>query len=503
MIKHLFSISFLLCFYGGVYSQSAANKAINKVSVKASAPINNTTANGTLAAPPCIDPASAKLKVFNVCEGSLWTLEITDVNDATYTDPGYSWLWTGPNGFTSDKNPTEEFFMSSLRQGIYSVTINSPGCTEVKADVFNVIVKLSKTTPLLPVVCQGDTYILPDGTMANTSLPTTFNALYYFTSAGQPSCPDDSVVTVSMLIKPKYNITINDVLCPGISYTLPNGNSVNTPGTYPVALNTINGCDSTITTVLTDGTGINTVNDIVCPAKPYLLPDGTTTTIAGNYPVTLVNAAASGCDSTITTILTDGRGIKTVNDIICAGKLYTLPDGTTATGAGTYNITLPIAATNGCDSVISTVLKTIIIKPTIVNSSICKGDTLTLPDGTQITDEGAYPITFMSQTGCDSIVNYNIKVAPLGELLLPNSFTPNNDTRNDCFGLRQLPLTTNIRFDIYSRWGQLVFTSSSPDACWDGTYKNIQLPTGAYVWFLKTKTACGDRQQKGTVLLLR
>jgi gliding motility-associated-like protein len=400
---------------------------------------------------------------------------------------------------------------------------------------------------------------LPDGTAANTSSPTTFNKLYFFTTAGQPICLNDSIVSVSLLIKPKYNVAITASFCPGKTYTLPDGTTANTAGTYPVTLTAANGCDSIITTTLTAGsnsvktvsgtlcpgktyllpdgrtvttggtytvtlpgaaasgcdsiittilttavTGAKTVNDVLCPGKTYLLPDGRAVTTGGTYTVTLPGAAASGCDSIITIILTTaGTGVKTVNDKVCQGKPYLLPDGTTTTIPGTYPVTLLGAAASGCDSVVITILKEIIINTTTVNTSICKGDTLTLPDGKQVTDAGIYSVTLTSQAGCDSTVNYTVKLGLQGALLLPNSFTPNNDTRNDCFGLTQLALTNDIRFDIYSRWGQLVFSSNSPDACWDGTLKGILVPTGAYVWFLKSKTACGSRQQKGTVLLLR
>jgi gliding motility-associated-like protein len=502
MLKYLLSIWLLYCCHIAAYSQ-LTNKATNTISVKAPANVNTKSINAPLAAPPCLVQSSLKDTAFTVCEGSAWTLEITDSTGLTYTDPGYTWLWSGPNGFTSATNPTDAFVMNPLSEGAYSVTVTSEGCPLVTGVIFNVTVKLRKITSLLPEVCEGALYILPDGTTANTSVPGNFNELYYFTSAGEPSCTNDSIVGVSLLIKPKYDIAVTASLCQGRIYTLPNGTTADKPGTYPITLTAVNGCDSLITTILTDGTGINTVSDIVCIGKPYLLPDGMITTTPGTYPVTLVGAAATGCDSVINTILTDGRGVKIINDKVCTGKPYLLPDGTTTTIPGTYPVTLLGAAASGCDSVVITILKEIIINTTTVNTSICKGDTLTLPDGKQVTDAGVYPVTLTSLAGCDSTVNYNVKLAAQGALLLPNSFTPNNDARNDCFGLNQLVLTSNIRFDIYSRWGQLVFSSSSPDACWDGTLKGIPLPIGAYVWFLKSKTACGDRQQQGTVLLLR
>ncbi|MDQ2863475.1 MAG: gliding motility-associated C-terminal domain-containing protein, partial [Bacteroidota bacterium] len=41
--------------------------------------------------------------------------------------------------------------------------------------------------------------------------------------------------------------------------------------------------------------------------------------------------------------------------------------------------------------------------------------------------------------------------------LLPNSFTPNGDGVNDCFGIKYWGIVKELNFSIYNRFGERVF----------------------------------------------
>jgi gliding motility-associated-like protein len=87
---------------------------------------------------------------------------------------------------------------------------------------------------------------------------------------------------------------------------------------------------------------------------------------------------------------------------------------------------------------------------------------------------------------------------------MPNAFTPNNDGKNDRFGLPPSNNNVLINFSIYNRWGTRVFTSADRHSMWDGTIAGIPQPTGVYVYHLLMKGLSGDRfEKKGTVLLIR
>ncbi len=88
-------------------------------------------------------------------------------------------------------------------------------------------------------------------------------------------------------------------------------------------------------------------------------------------------------------------------------------------------------------------------------------------------------------------------------IILPNSFTPNNDGRNDCFGIRYYRDVQNLEFIIYNRYGNIVFKTNNATACWDGNFKGKPASPGNYVYFIKAKTLCGEIIMKENIMLIR
>lgn len=67
-------------------------------------------------------------------------------------------------------------------------------------------------------------------------------------------------------------------------------------------------------------------------------------------------------------------------------------------------------------------------------------------------------------------------------LYLPNTFTPNGDEYNSSFGPLYDCVIFDYFFEIYNRWGQLVFNSSEPAMQWDATYKGAPVQDGVYIY---------------------
>ncbi|MFT3907935.1 MAG: PKD domain-containing protein [Ferruginibacter sp.] len=86
---------------------------------------------------------------------------------------------------------------------------------------------------------------------------------------------------------------------------------------------------------------------------------------------------------------------------------------------------------------------------------------------------------------------------------IPNSFTPNGDGLNDCFGVTYWGQTSNFHLMIYNRWGNKVFETYNVAECWDGRYKGNPCEVGNYVFYLKGETLCGPVTKKGNLLLIR
>jgi len=62
---------------------------------------------------------------------------------------------------------------------------------------------------------------------------------------------------------------------------------------------------------------------------------------------------------------------------------------------------------------------------------------------------------------------------------------------------------SNLKLDIYNRWGQLVFSATDPNYCWDGTFKGEKQATAVFVYQVSAETICGKVFRKGTVVLIR
>ena len=305
----------------------------------------------------------------------------------------YGFQWN--NGATTQS-------ISPTQTGIYSVVVTPPGACPGFDSVF-VTVNPTFAITLNPQICNNQTYTLPLGQIVNQT------GIYQDTLTTVFGC--DSIVIVNLTVNPTFNTTVNPVICSNESYTLADGSSVTAAGTYIRTVPTISGCDSTVTANLTVLPALSfNVNAVICANQTYTLPNGTSVNTAGTYTTTFT--AANGCDSTFVTQLTVKPVFTTVlNPVICANQSYTMPDGTTQNQAGTY--TFPYTAVNGCDSTFTVNLTVNPILTTTVQADICPGGTYTLANGTFANATGTYTVTIPTViTGCDSTVIVNLTVRP-------------------------------------------------------------------------------------------
>lgn len=80
-------------------------------------------------------------------------------------------------------------------------------------------------------------------------------------------------------------------------------------------------------------------------------------------------------------------------------------------------------------------------------------------------------------------------------IVLPNVFTPNFDSINDVFKPR-LDEITQLSFNIYNRWGNLIFETDKVNGFWDGrTTSGEPCPDGVYFCTL-TATGIDNKTYK-------
>lgn len=155
------------------------------------------------------------------------------------------------------------------------------------------------------------------------------------------------------------------------------------------------------------------------------------------------------------------------------------------------------------------------------DTSICIGDTLLLNgsqtnatgfhwstgDTTQqiiVTKKGNYSLRAGNFCGTNTAyVNINFERC-YDELLLPTAFTPNRDGLNDIFKPVNDISVKQYSMKVYSRWGQVIFTSNDMRKGWDGMVNRSEQPTGVYVWEIAYTGKTGVKHTiHGTVMLIK
>ncbi len=103
-----------------------------------------------------------------------------------------------------------------------------------------------------------------------------------------------------------------------------------------------------------------------------------------------------------------------------------------------------------------------------------------------------------SDTSCQQVAAI---IAPLAGV--PNAFSPNGDGINDMISVKGYGVE-KMSWNIFNRWGQLVFTSSNLASGWDGRYKGAVQPQDVYAYTLNiTFTDNTVYRKKGDITLLR
>lgn len=124
-----------------------------------------------------------------------------------------------------------------------------------------------------------------------------------------------------------------------------------------------------------------------------------------------------------------------------------------------------------------------------------------------------YTLTVTDALGCTAVDSVRLKVLPRLDVYAPNVFRPDisENRDNNSFTLFLSKSVTSVRrFDIYDRWGGLVFRRENqlPGAAalrWDGwEVPGKPAPAGVYVWLAEVVFSDGTaRQVEGDVLLVR
>jgi gliding motility-associated-like protein len=120
-----------------------------------------------------------------------------------------------------------------------------------------------------------------------------------------------------------------------------------------------------------------------------------------------------------------------------------------------------------------------------------------------------YVVMVKNQWGCAASDTVAVRLqCSDGFVFIPNTFTPNNDGKNDVFYIKGKGIGIIKSLIIYNRWGEVVFEKKNFNiddkaAAWDGKYKGVLAPVGSYVYFAEMQCDAGEPiLRKGTVTVV-
>ena len=87
---------------------------------------------------------------------------------------------------------------------------------------------------------------------------------------------------------------------------------------------------------------------------------------------------------------------------------------------------------------------------------------------TEETLTGCYYISAIDSFANESPLSVQICLDECSNYILPNVFSPNNDKKNDLFIPLRTAYVEKVDFQVFNRWGLLVFRTEDPDLNWDG-----------------------------------
>ncbi|MDR1552340.1 MAG: gliding motility-associated C-terminal domain-containing protein [Prevotellaceae bacterium] len=265
----------------------------------------------------------------------------------------------------------------------------------------------------------------------------------------------DSIVTLILTVHPVYNDTVYGTICENEQPAEPGFDTVTITGAGDTVIvhnyQTIQGCDSTVTLILTVKPIYNTVFDeVVCQSdNPYSIHGFTNISINEPDTITLIDTvpATNGCDSIITLVLTVHPVYNdTVYDTICQSEVPYSGHGfigISITNPGTNTITDSLTTVNTCDSIVTLILTVHPVYNDTVYGTICENEQPAEPgfDTVTITGAGDTVIVHNYQTiqGCDSTVTLILTVKPIYHTVF-NEVVCQSDNPYSIHGFTNIPI---------------------------------------------------------------
>jgi len=403
-----------------------------------------------------------------ICAGSTTTL--TASGAATYT-----WLPTNETTAAINANPsvTTTYTVGGL---------NASGCFAVPA-----IITVSVSPAITPAISAASASICLTETVALSVTPTGGTLTYTWNPVGDIQGPNN---TSAVVAKPAaagittYTVLVSNGVCVGTA-TVDIEAVLCTPPTASITVDKNSICSKGCVTFSANTSGSQPMT------YQWVFPGGTppTSNLAnpqvcygtkGSYSVDLVVTNAYG-SATVTAA--NYIQVADTPAVFNAGRDTTLNIGQTAnlyangTGASYYWY------------------------PNVNNSIACPTCSNTVAQPTVTTK---YYVEISNSANCKRRDSVLVKVEFVcGDFFVPNAFSPNGDGLNDMVNVHGFCIGT-YNLQIFNRWGEKVFETTSMSDSWDGSFRGKNMDTGVFVYKAEGITIDGKPFSiKGNITLIR
>lgn len=493
--------------------------------------------------------ATIPLKTDATCNGMCNGFAISSISggNAPYT---YSWLGI-PTGTAASIN--------GLCPGQYTVKITDAlGCYAQTTVSITEPPAMTHSVGGVNTICYGQSTTLT-GSVSGGTPGYTYN--------WQPGNLSGSVVAVTPTTTTGYSLTVTDSkgcsTAPKV-YSV----TVNAPISITTGENSFTVCPGVTTSVVvnpTGGNGVYTYNwlpgNITTNSISVNLQNTTVYTVTikdgcGSTPVSstvsinvfqvqnpsFTVSSTKGCETFCTQFSNTSTGTTTAlwnfGDFSppvqsqAVTHCYTKP--------GTYSVSLQITNSLGCKftlvkpNIITVYGKPVadfVQHPTVIdlnsndavfeNASVNATSFSWSLDGVPMSHQSEFSYSF-SQVACYNVqlvasnfgtngnachdtITKEICVKEGFNFWIPNAFSPDGDTKNDYFYPKGTGwLETDYTFEIYNRWGILVFKTNDTAGQWDGTFGGSRATDEIYVWHVFVRDIYdNEHDYRGHVLIMR
>ena len=488
------------------------------------------------------------------CEGELVTIVSQTVAYEPSHFPDLTVKWEPPIGFQTP-DTLWNLVINAVVDTTYLQIVENNGCMDTTAVPIQVIPLSSLVvTPEQTTICAGESVDLlvtsafdlenivwsPSSSLScddcTDPTATPGGTTTYTVNAEVEGCPTEpGVAEVEVVQLPEYEFPLNTSICenesiqlnisatfdPDATYNwLVNGTVVQT-GAYFDAMPT----ETTTYTLEIFKPGCGTTTDMI---TVFVLDEEPVVTISDDITICIGESVTLTADADVSGVFTWSPGDEMGSSITVSPGSQT--DYTVSFESGCFIVeeTVTVFVSQGftIDSILAIPADTVYEGAPVTLEVFTTPSALSNPtyewslDGTVFLDTTANPITVIAPSvdgettvgysvvvtddiGCSATDMFDMVVLD-SEWEIPNAFTPDGDNNNDRFKVVKNEAITIIEFQIFNRWGQMVYNHENGDDGWDGQVDGEPAPTDVYIYRILLEYGDGTEVDfKGEVTLIR